>query len=125
MKNPDPLCPGCGTAMPPCTKEVTIQFRGKEITLEVACHVCPQCGLEAGTPEQACTVQAAISEAYRFQEGLLTGREITENRWASGLSQEELAEKTGFDLREIQCWEKGAIQTKEQDMVLKQVLAEK
>ena len=83
-------------------------------------------GLRFGSrnPEQACTIQAAISEAYRFQEGMMTGREIAENRWAKGLSQEELAGKTGFPLREIQCWEAGAIQSREQDDILRQILAE-
>ncbi|ACL04461.1 type II TA system antitoxin MqsA family protein [Desulfatibacillum aliphaticivorans] len=124
MKKTDPICPGCGASMPLCTKEATIQFRGREITVEVACHVCPDCGLEAGTPEQACTIQAAIAEAYRFQEGMMTGREITETRWSKGLSQEELAEKTGFPLREIQCWEAGAIQSREQDDLLRQILTD-
>jgi len=53
----------------------TTTFKGVDIVLDVHAHVCPKCGLEAGTLQSAGAVQRAIADAYRENMDLCGNRD--------------------------------------------------
>ncbi|MDY6854012.1 MAG: type II toxin-antitoxin system MqsA family antitoxin [Thermodesulfobacteriota bacterium] len=100
----------------------SIRFRGIDLDIQVECHVCPVCGLESGSVEQAAATQRAISGAYRKVVGLLTGEEMREGRKLLSLTQNELAERMGVGIASIKRWEGGLIQSKSMDHALRMAL---
>lgn len=61
-------CPNNHGEMPIKTIAKAITFRGIGMRLRVECHVCPTCGMEAGTVGQTAAVQRAILEKYNAKE---------------------------------------------------------
>lgn len=97
----------------------TTTFKGLDITLDVDAHVCPKCGLEAGTAQSAGAIQRKIADAYRKDMDLLPGDEIRVLREAKGWSQQDLAESMRVGIASIKRWEGGLIQTKSMDRALR------
>lgn len=96
-----------------------LEFRGVDLSVEVEHDVCPVCGLEAGSIEQAARTQKAISDAYRKKNGLLTSEEIRRSRKNRGWTQNDLAETAGVGIVSIKRWEGGLIQTRAMDNALR------
>lgn len=65
FKDKNPNCPNGHGSMPLTRKINTVRFRGVDISYKKECHTCPECGLEAGTVEQAGDVQNAIRAEYQ------------------------------------------------------------
>jgi len=122
VKTEKEYCPGCGSELQVKCLSRNTRFRDENISYTCEVSVCPHCGLEIGTPAQTGAAQRAISDAWREKTGLLTGREIREQRLRINMSHEILAEKTGVNVREIRRWEAGIIQTAAMDQVLRAVL---
>jgi putative zinc finger/helix-turn-helix YgiT family protein len=95
------------------------RFRGVDITLDVDAHVCPKCGLEAGTTHSAGAIQRGIADAYRKNVGLLSGGEIRVLREAKAWSQQDLADLMRVGIASIKRWESGLIQSKSMDRALR------
>jgi len=100
----------------------TTTCRGVEISYEAESYVCPVCGLEAATVEQAARMQRAIADAYRRKVGLLTGEEIRRGRERHGWSQGEFARRAGVGIASIKRWEGGLIQSRAMDNLLRRTL---
>jgi len=96
-----------------------MKFKGVDITYQVEHYICPVCGLEAGTISQSASTQRAIADAYREKVGLLSGKEIREQRKLKGLSQSKLAERLQVGIASIKRWEGGQIQSKSMDKALR------
>lgn len=112
-------CPKCSCGLQP--REFYRQKNFKGIDIEYACkaHVCPDCGLEAGTLQSAGEVQRAMADAYRAKAGLLTGREIRVLRETKGLTQNKLADDLQVGIASIKRWETGAVQSQSMDKLLR------
>jgi len=115
-------CPACSNPMEPrhLRKQTTLKGVTVEYVTEV--FVCPECGLEAGTVQNAGEAQKAIADAYRGKMGLLTGSEIKSLRQAKGMSQQELARAMDVGIASIKRWETGMIQTRIMDAALREKL---
>jgi putative zinc finger/helix-turn-helix YgiT family protein len=96
-----------------------ITFKGVDIAVEADAYVCSECGLEAGTPQTAGTLQRAIADAYRARQGLLTSEEIKALRKACKLTQQQLAEKMKVGIASIKRWETGTVQSASMDHALR------
>jgi putative zinc finger/helix-turn-helix YgiT family protein len=96
-----------------------MEFRGKNIAVPMEQYKCRECGVEAGTVEQAAGIQKKIADGYRKSAGLLTGEEIVARRNKLGLTQEELAKRMHVGIASIKRWEGGAIQTQSMDRALR------
>jgi len=97
----------------------TANLRGVDIEFEMDAHVCPECGIEAATVEQAGSTQRAISEAYRKKINLLTGERIRTLRKQRGLTQQQLADLIEAGVASIKRWETGLIQSRAMDHALR------
>jgi transcriptional regulator with XRE-family HTH domain len=75
--------------------------------------------------EQTANTQKAIAEAYRKKVGLLTGKEIVEERMKEGLTQNDLARRMNVGIASIKRWETGFIQSKSMDQALRMALTGK
>ena len=100
----------------------TMNFRGVDITFQVEHYVCPVCGIEVGTIDQTAATQRVISDVYRKEVNLLTGREIREGRKRLKLSQEALAKRMNVGIASIKRWEGGLIQSRSMDRALRLAL---
>ena len=100
----------------------TMTFRGVDITYQTEHYLCPVCGIEVGSIEQASITQRAISDAYRKTVGLLTSEEIREGRKRLDLTQDDLAQHMCVGIASIKRWEGGIIQTKSMDHALRRAL---
>lgn len=112
-------CPGCKNKMHLKKKDKKTHFRGVLIRYPSEAYVCPECGLESGTIQQAGLVQKLISDAYRKKTNLLTGDEIEMLRKKKQISQETLADALGVEKTLILKWEKGLIQSRMEDKHLR------
>jgi len=97
----------------------TISFKGEKLDIQFETYVCEDCDLHVGTVEQTAVIQNLIADAYRKKVGLLTGQEIREKREELGISQKELAKRSGVGIASIKRWEKGIIQTKSMNAALR------
>lgn len=97
------------------------RLKGMDISYQAEVYVCPECGLEAGTVDQASEIQKAISDAYRKEVGLLTGEEIRKSREDFELTQQALANEMTVGIASIKRWEAGAIQSRSMDKALRSV----
>lgn len=96
-----------------------MNFRGINIIVPIEQYVCKTCGIEAGTLDQTTVIQKEISDAYRKAVGLITGKEIVENRKRLRLSQEALSKRMNVGIASIKRWEGGTIQSKSMDYALR------
>jgi putative zinc finger/helix-turn-helix YgiT family protein len=96
-----------------------MEFRGKNISVPIEQYKCRECGVEAGTIEQATGIQKKIADEYRKSVGLLTGEKIVARRNKLGLTQEELAKRMHVGIASVKRWEGGAIQTQAMDQALR------
>jgi putative zinc finger/helix-turn-helix YgiT family protein len=94
-------------------------FRGVKIVVPIEQYRCPVCGVEAGTINQAASIQKAIADAFRQAVNLLTGYEIVEKRRRFNLTQEALAKRMNVGIASIKRWEGGTIQSKSMDHALR------
>jgi putative zinc finger/helix-turn-helix YgiT family protein len=99
-----------------------MKFNDVGITFESEYYVCSVCGLEASSIDQASATQRAISDAYRKKVGLLTSEEIQQGRKRLDLTQDGLTKQMDVGIASIKRWEKGSIQSKSMDKVLRRAL---
>lgn len=112
-------CPKGHGAMETKRVERVVPFKGVDVNIIEDAFVCPECNLSAGTVTSAGKIQRTIAEAYREQNGLLTGKKIKRLRKEKEMTQAALAEASGFGLASIKRWETGAIQTQSADRTLR------
>ncbi len=103
-------------------RKKTTLFRDVELSVDVAEHVCPVCGMTASNIEAAGQVQRQLADAYRAKKNRLTGDEIRSLRQAKNLTQLALAEKMGVGIASIKRWELGNIQSSSMDNLLRSYL---
>lgn len=115
-------CPNCHAKVSFRKTNKRVEFRGVEITVPVEQYRCSACGIEFGSVNQTANIQNAIAEAYRKKVGLLTGKEIVEERTKQGLSQNDLAKRTNIGIASVKRWETGSIQSKSMDQALRLAL---
>jgi putative zinc finger/helix-turn-helix YgiT family protein len=118
-------CPGCHNKLLFQKIKKEIRFRGVLVHYEAETYICPVCGLEAGTIETASAVQKAIADAYRKNNGLLTGNEIMTLRISREWNYQYLAGLLKIQPDMITRWESGLIQSKRIDQLLKNHLTDK
>jgi putative zinc finger/helix-turn-helix YgiT family protein len=99
-----------------------VRFRDVQLSIPVEQYVCPECGEEAATVDQAAVIQKSIADAYRKSAGLLMGKEIVEGRKKLNLTQGDLANKMSVGIASIKRWEGAGIQTKSMDQALRSAL---
>ena len=112
-------CPHGHKEMKIKKSEEKVCFRDIQLSIPVEQYVCPECGEEAGTVEQAAVIQKSIADAYRKSAGLLTGKEIVEGRKKLNLTQDDLAKKMSVGIASIKRWEGASIQSKSMDQALR------
>ncbi len=118
-------CPcGNGSMNLEAIEEKTI-YKGVSLEITSKRYICPKCGIEAGTIEQAAAIQACVADSYREKTGLLSGSEIKKMRIAAGLKKEQLADLLGVSEREIKGWETCITQSRQEDKSLRMVLKER
>ncbi len=116
-------CPAGHGEMKLALKKKHMTFKGVDIDYPVDCFVCPTCGLEAATLNQAADIQRSMADAYRKKAGLMTGSEIVEGRKRRNLSQEKLANMMKVGIASIKRWETGVIQSQSMNKMLVQALS--
>ncbi|MEA2108488.1 MAG: DUF4065 domain-containing protein [Pseudomonadota bacterium] len=94
-------------------------FKGVDIVVEADVYLCPECGLEAGTPQSAGALQLSIADAYRVKQGFLTSNEIKELRKSRHLTQQQLAEIMNIGIASLKRWETGTVQSASMDNALR------
>lgn len=115
-------CP-CGRGCMNLTSvEKSTVFKGIDLRVESEKYVCPHCGIEAGTLEQASAIQHCIAETYRQTVGLLTGGEIQRMRKNAGLTREQLSILMEVAESDIKGWESCLVQSRSVDKTLRMIL---
>jgi len=61
-------CPECKTSMRRVNKKDSLVFRGVKIRYQSQISVCPACGLESATIDQAASIQEKILREWRKHE---------------------------------------------------------
>jgi putative zinc finger/helix-turn-helix YgiT family protein len=112
------ICPNAHKSLALVKTEKEMNFKGVGIKFLVEYYKCQECGVEIGTVEQTAATQRAVSDAYRRVKGLLTSKEIRENRKQLGLTQKELAKRMNVGVASIKRWEGGLIQSKAMNSAL-------
>jgi HTH-type transcriptional regulator/antitoxin MqsA len=99
----------------------TINVGAYSVTIPSARHMtCGSCGESYQTGEQAKALDAAVVDARRRHEGLLTGGDIRKIRLSVSLSQADLEDALGIGPKTIVRWENNtSIQSKAIDDVLR------
>jgi putative zinc finger/helix-turn-helix YgiT family protein len=115
-------CPHGHKEMTVKKSEKKLSFRGAQLSVPVEQFVCPECGEEAGTVDQAAVIQKSIADAYRKSAGLLTGKDIVEGRKKLNLTQDDLARKMSVGIASIKRWEGASIQSRSMDQALRMAL---
>lgn len=93
--------------------------RGEVVEFEAPVLVCAECGEVVFDPEYDGEVLRTAHDVYRKKHGLLTSGEIAALRRRYGLSQRALARMLGWGEVTIQRYEKGVIQNRAHDEVLR------
>jgi DNA-binding transcriptional regulator YiaG len=94
-------------------------FRGKQLQVLSEHYVCPDWGLKVDDLPLAAKNQKALSDAHRKSMNLLTGDDIVKGRRNKNWSQEDLEKAINVGIASIKRWEKGQIQTRPMDDVLR------
>ena len=97
----------------------TLVIKGKRIEFDAEVAVCQVCGEVVASPDYDDAALRKAYDLYRKQQGLLTSEEIVTLRKRYGLSQRALARLLGWGLVTIQRYEKGVIQDRAHDQVLR------
>jgi putative zinc finger/helix-turn-helix YgiT family protein len=113
------LCLTCKIEAQNHKQKRDVRFKDTSLTIEYEVSVCPTCGLEFSTVDQAAQIQHSLAEAYRKQKGLMTASEIIMHRKLKGLSQAKLAELLDVGVASIKRWEGSLIQSRSMDSLLK------
>lgn len=115
-------CVNCGSSdVTEVVGERTINVGAYSVTIPAAHHMaCARCGESYQTGVQAKALDAAVIDARRRHEGLLSGSEIRRIRLSVSLSQADLEEALGIGPKTLVRWENStSIQSKTVDDVLR------
>ena len=121
MANNKTQCPAGHGKMELRESKKNIGFRNVNIIYTEENYTCPLCKLDIATKEQIANTQKAISDAYRSEVGILSGKEIKQYRKKYKLTQKSLANKMTVGIASIKRWEGGIIQSKPMDRALRNV----
>jgi len=121
MANNKTQCPAGHGKMELKESKKNIEFRNVNIIYTEENYTCPLCKLDIATKEQIANTQKAISDAYRSEVGILSGKEIKQYRKKYKLTQKSLANKMTVGIASIKRWEGGVIQSKSMDKALRNV----
>ncbi len=111
-----------------CDEERTLQVerrrqslvvKGEHIEFEAPVLVCKECSEIVADPDYDDAVLRTAHDLYRARHGLLTSSEIVELRRRYGFSQRALSRLLGWGEVTIQRYEKGVIQDRAHDEVLR------
>lgn len=114
-----------------CDEEMHVQeeprkqllvVRGEPIEFEVPVLICSGCGNTVFDPDYDGRVLRTAHDIYRERHGMLTSSDIEKLRGRYGLSQRALARMLGWGEITIQRYEKGAIQDRAHDEVLRSLM---
>lgn len=122
MSTIDSACASCESSdVQEVVGDRTINVGAYSVTVPAARHmVCNNCGEAYQTGEQAKELDAAVIEARRRHEGLLSGSDIRKIRLSVSLSQAELENALGIGPKTLVRWENNtSIQSKSIDDVLR------
>jgi DNA-binding transcriptional regulator YiaG len=118
-------CPGCGAAaLKWSRKRSDVTYRDRTGTAQrthamVRVATCATCGFAVRPPESLMAEHSAICRHI----GVLAPEDIVAARQRLGITQVELAERTGFGIASIKRWETGRnIQNLSSDRALRSVL---
>ena len=116
------VCPACNAKQSFLRKEemVTVDVRGEKITVPSVLQACQTCK-EQFFLKYHDYLDLAYTE-YRRRKGMLQSDEIRNLREVSGLSVEDLAQKTGIPAEKIHLYENGCLQYEEEDVRLRAAL---
>lgn len=97
----------------------SLKVKGEEVEFEAPVLVCEQCGEIVFDAEYDSEVLRRAHDLYRERHGLLTSAEIVRLRERYGFSQRALARLLGWGEITIQRYEKGVIQNRAHDTILR------
>ena len=105
-----PLCPICATGELDFFSAMDeIQYKGQALSVEVEYAICQHCGDEMILPEQIKRNDCRTRNAWRKEDGLLTGEEIVALRAQLGITQQEAAEMFGGGANAFSKYERGEV----------------
>ena len=112
MKKLLPYCENCDDDVDYDTFEVefSCKVRGKDITFNFICARCKKCGGPVYPVSVGRENDIRMFDAYKRKVGLLTTQEIINIRKRNHLTQTQLAERIGCGEKTIARYERGAIQ---------------
>ena len=113
------ICLTCKIEAQSHKQKRNVRYKDTSLTIEYEASVCPTCGLEFSTVDQAAQIQFLLAEAYRKQKSMMTASEIAMYRKMKGLSQAKLAELLNVGVASIKRWEGSLIQSRSMDNLLK------
>lgn len=119
-----PQCPICATGELDFFSAIDeIQYKGQTLSVEVEFAVCKHCGDEMILPEQIKRNDCRTRNAWRKEDGLLTGEEIIALRTHLGITQQEAAEMFGGGANAFSKYERGeVIQSQAMDNLMRLAL---
>lgn len=123
-RNLPPFCPACdaeGDIWERREKTVEQVFRKETFRVKAYVTECKKCGFGITRGGDSEGVVHATWNAYRKKHGLLQPREIVSRRQDMGLTQKEFAERLGVGVASIKRWEKGLVQDKSSDNLIRKM----
>jgi putative zinc finger/helix-turn-helix YgiT family protein len=100
-------------------KEYTVNIKGKDITIPVNMRKCTVCGEVFVPLGSDGDIFDKAYRLYRKKHDMMQPEEIKELRKKYKLSQQGLADMLGIEVKYIQRYEKGSLQKKSHDELLK------
>ena len=105
-------------------KTVFDEFRGIQLNVEVEVPICRECGNRIAMQAIDSNISRIIFRKYRDIMGMTQPEEVVALREKVGVSLEEMTSILGWGRLALKSFEKGSIQTEEQEKVFKRLVSE-
>lgn len=117
-------CPACdnSTNLKQVDEEKTVEIRKEPITVTIEYFRCPNCGEESRILDSSNDPLIEAYRIYRTKHNMLQPEEIRKFRQQYGLSQAELAKLLGLGGATLSRYERGQLQDKTHDMLIRMAM---
>ncbi len=124
LNQPPSSCYQCGAEGADLWKayvgDIAQEYRGEFFQIPGTSYHCTHCGYQYVPKEQVLLLVRQTVAQYREKYGLLSSEAIMDYRHQLGMNQSQFAEHIGVGVASIKRWEKGYVQDRSNDRLIRQ-----